>query len=643
MNHAIRAVCCFLILWSLTAIARSAERPHVLWLVAEDCTTTFGCYGDATARTPTIDALAAKGIVFDRCFGEPVCAPSRFTLITGLEAVACGPAHHMRAAGRIPQWLRAFPELLRQAGYHTSNNAKTDYNAPIDVRKAWDQSGNTAHFSGRPDAAQPFFSVFNHMVTHESCLFPEADVPLPFPPTSPATVRVPPYQPDTPEIRADWARHYDHQALFDRQVAERLRQLEAAGLSDDTIVFVFADNGGVLPRSKRCLQQSGTQVPLVVYFPEKWRHLSPAAPGSRIDRPVAFVDFGPTILALAGVPIPDWMRGLPFAGREAARRPREFVFCSRDRMDERYDMSRSVMDSRWLYIRNFRPDLPFVQPLAYMFRARGYQSWAREAEEGRLTPATAQFWGQKPTEELYDMLADPHNLSNLAADPAHDRTRARMRAALRHHAIEVRDNGLLPEGSPWEGYDESRAAAEGLSFDRLFDVALLASDRDPAHKALLLAAVDDPSPPIRWWAAQGLGMLAGRLTPQEADAIRGALAAQLEDPTLAVRVVAAEALVRLNRPSAALPVLERLVGDTDARVALQAANVLERIGAAARPALPAMHAAFEGSTTGPREDGRPTTEFPRYLHALLGRTIDVLEGRAPELVYPEPLGAASTP
>jgi arylsulfatase A-like enzyme len=357
-------------------VAHSAEqppeRPNILWLVSEDNDTYLGCYGDKLARTPTLDKLATEGILFERCFAQPVCAPSRFTLITGMYAAGHGPAEHMRAQGKIPPWLKGFPTLLRKAGYFTSNNAKTDYNSPINIKETWIFSGRNAHWSKR-SSGQPFFSVFNHEVTHESCLFPEKDIPFDFKPTDPQQVRLPSYVPDTPEMRADWARYYDHMTVMDQQIAAKLKDLKNAGLADDTIVFYYSDNGGVLPRSKRFLQESGTHVPLIVYFPPKWRHLAPAPPGSRLKEPVSFVDFAPTILSLAGIKIPDYMQGRAFLG--PARATNDFVFLTRDRMDERYDMMRSVADSRWLYIRNYRPDLPYVQPLEYQFRARGYQSW----------------------------------------------------------------------------------------------------------------------------------------------------------------------------------------------------------------------------------------------------------------------------
>lgn len=607
----------FMAAWCALSIqVLAADRPNILWLVSEDNDPLLGCYGDRWARTPTLDKLAREGVLYERCFTQPVCAPSRFTLITGMYPVTCGPAQHMRASGKIPSWLKGFPTYLRAAGYYTANNAKTDYNSPIQIREAWDASGKQAHWRQRaPD--QPFFSVFNHEVTHESCLFPKNE-PSRF---AAADIRVPAYQPDTPEIRADWARYYTRLAQLDQQIAAKLKDLADAGLAEDTIVFYYSDNGGVLPRSKRFLQESGTHVPLIVYFPPKWRYLAPAAPGSRIKDPVHFVDFAPTVLSLAGVKIPDYMQGRAFAGKSKAA-PNEFVFCSRDRMDERYDMMRSVMDQRWLYIHNYRPDLPYVQPLSYMFQARGYESWAGMARAGKLTPATAMFWGEKPTEELYDMLADPDSVHNLAGDPAHQATLERMRAALEKWVRGNKDNGFLPEGSALEGYDASHAPG-AFPIERVLALAGLASERNPANLPRFIEALGDSSEPMRWWAAQGCTMLRAKAAPAQ-----GALRERLADPSGAVQVAAAEALARQDQLAIALPVLERWIAGTDTPAfALQAANVLDRLGESARPALPAMKTALAGRT-------RQTGLMEQYPVRILTHVIDVLEGREQALVYP---------
>lgn len=600
-------------IWVLMATAASAaERPNILWLVSEDTTTTLGCYGDPLARTPTLDRLAREGVLYERCFTQPVCAPSRATLISGMYAVNFGPAHHMRAQGKIPSWLKGFPAYLREVGYYTSNNAKTDYNSPIDVKESWNECSKKAHWRNRA-AGQPFFSVFNHEVTHESCLFPEKEPPT----VDPAKVRVPSYQPDTPEIRADWARNYSRIEKLDAQLAAKLKDLADAGLADDTIVFYYGDNGGVVARSKRFLQRSGTHVPLIVYYPPKWRHLAPAAPGSRVKDPVHFVDFAPTVLSLAGVKVPDYMQGRALAGAAKAT-PGEFVFCTRDRMDERYDMMRSVMDSRWLYIRNYRPDLPYVQPLQYMFQARGYQSWACVAREGKLTPATAMFWGEKPSEELYDCDADPDNVKNLAADPVHRETLERFRAELKRRVLAYKDNGFLPEGSVLEGYDASHK--EGAwPVERVFELANFASDRNPANLPKLIEALNDPSEPIRWWGAQGCTMLREKAVPAEETLRR-----RLEDWSGSVQVAAAEAMARIGKIDAALPVLERCL-KTGGPVSVQAGNVLDRLGEAARPSLPVMKAVLKSAGDGNGRD---------YPKRILEHVVAVLEGREQALVYP---------
>ncbi|MEI8288693.1 MAG: sulfatase-like hydrolase/transferase [Verrucomicrobiota bacterium] len=602
--------------------AAGMERPNILWLVSEDNDTFLGCYGDRLAQTPTLDKLAREGVLYENCFAEPVCAPSRFTLISGMYAVSCGPAQHMRAQGKIPAWLKGFPAYLREAGYYTANNTKTDYNSPINVKTAWDGCDKNAHYSKRA-AGQPFFSVFNHEVTHESCLFPEKELPLDFPSMDPAKVRIPPYQPDTPEMRADWVRYYNHMRLMDEQIAAKLRDLEKSGLADNTIVFYYSDNGGVLPRSKRFLQESGTHVPLIVYYPPKWRHLAPAPPGSRIKDMVSFVDFAPTVLSLAGVKIPDYMQGHAFAG-PAKGRTNEFVFITRDRMDERYDMMRMVSDGHWLYIHNYRPDLPYVQPHQYMFQARGYQSWARMAREGKLTPATAQFWGEKPTEELYDLAADPDSVNNLARNPAHHQALDRMRNALKQRVLELKDNGFLPEGSTLEGYEASRQPG-AYPVERVFAMANLASEREAANLPELIKALDDSSEPIRWWAAQGCAMLRGKAAPAET-----ALRQRLDDVSGAVQIAAAEALARMGRADAALPVLERCLKNSQSPwFALQAENVLDRLGEPARPLLPTLRE-LQQRVAG-EEGGKSAFQYQRRI---LDRIIAVLNGKELPFVYP---------
>ena len=442
----------------LAAEAKEAPaRPNILWIVSEDNNPYLGCYGDKLARTPTLDGLAAKGILYENCFSQaPVCAPSRFTLISGMYATSCGPAEHMRAQGKIPAALHGFPAYLREAGYYCTNNAKTDYNAPINMKDTWDESSRTAHWRNR-SAGKPFFAVFNHEVTHEGQLFPENIAkykPLSHP-TDPDRIELPPYHPDLPELRTDWANYFDQMARLDEQAARLLAQLEADGLAEDTIVFYYADNGGVLPRSKRFPYDSGTHVPLIMRFPRKYRHLAPAAAGSRIDAPVSFVDFAATVLSLAGLEIPRHMQGYAFAGPKNAG-PRRYVYCFRNRMDERYDMVRTVRDKRYRYMRNYMPHLIYGQHVEYMFQMRSMQAWEKAYQGGKLSGPQKFFWEEKPTEELYDLETDRYEVRNLAGSREHREVLERMRTALRKHVLDIRDNGFIPEGSPLEGYDATR-------------------------------------------------------------------------------------------------------------------------------------------------------------------------------------------
>ena len=317
------------------AEAAGGERPNFLWFLSEDNNPYIGAYGDPVARTPTLDKLAAEGIRYESVHSAaPVCAPSRFALLTGKYAETCGPAHNMRAIARKPDWIRGFPEYLRAAGYYCTNNIKTDYNATVDLAATWDESSNRATWRNRPEGA-PFFAMFSSQATHESRLF--GTTPLV---TDPAAVRIPPFLPDTPTTREDRARSYDNMERMDAELATRLAELEADGLAGNTIVFYFGDNGGVLPRSKRFANDDGLRVPLIVRIPEKWRHLAPARAGAAIDTPVSCVDLPGTVLHLAGLPVPEHFDSVPFLGRK--RRERRYIFGQRSRMDERYDLQRSA-------------------------------------------------------------------------------------------------------------------------------------------------------------------------------------------------------------------------------------------------------------------------------------------------------------
>jgi len=472
-------------LWIHTAApagpTAGTHRPNILWITCEDISPNLGCYGDTYARTENLDRLAAHGVRYTNAFAPiGVCAPARSTLITGVWPTKLG-THNMRCSMTIPPKIRCFTTYLRRAGYYCSNNVKTDYNfkTPPD---AWDESSRKAHWRKRKPG-QPFFSVFNFTTTHESRIRrPEAEFARltsrlrPDQRHDPARAPVPPIHPDTPEVRRDWARYYDLITALDIQVADLLAELEADGLADETIVFFFSDHGAGMPGYKRWLWDSGIHVPLIIRVPEKYRHLAPDPPGTVTDRLVSFIDFAPTVLSLAGVPIPDHMDGRPFLGPQAGT-PRRYIYAFRDRMDERYDCIRAVCGKRYHYIRNFLPQLPYAQYLSYQYETPTMQVWQRLADEGKLVgPQRRYFQPTKPAEELYDVSTDPHMIHNLAGDPKHAGALERMRSELFRWMSSTRDLGLMPEYEIHRRSDgttpyEMRLDPAAYPFDRVLKAA----------------------------------------------------------------------------------------------------------------------------------------------------------------------------
>jgi hypothetical protein len=506
---------------------------------------------------------------------------------------SAGPAQHMRAEGRVPAFLHGFPKYLRDAGYYCTNNAKTDYNAVLDMKAMWDESSERAHWRNRPGSA-PFFAVFNFMTTHESRMFRETPGRV-----RPEDVSVPAYLPDTPEVRRDVASYYNLMERMDGEVAEHLAALEAAGLADDTIVFYYSDNGGVLPRSKRYCYEAGMRISLVVKAPAKWAHLLPTAPGSVVDTPVGLMDLAPTVLSMAGLTPPSYMHGVAFAGsRRIKRRP--YMFGGRDRMDERYDFMRTVRDERYRYIRNYAPHRIYGQHTAFEWQMDSYRSWESLHRAGKLNEIQERFFREKPAEELYDVAADPDQIRNLIDAPEHRQRIAKMRAALDAHMLAVNDNGFIPESSPLEGYDASRVAG-AYPLERVMQLAGRAIARDPRNAAELGALLGDANEAIRYWAAQGLLMLkAGAMPAKEA------LQTCFEkDASTPVRIVAAESLALSGSAEEPVRYLGELIGSaSNARVRLQALNALTFIGEPARQALAAIKAAARDPDTYVASAGR---------------------------------------
>jgi len=570
------------------------ERPNILWISCEDISPHLGCYGDARAITPTLDKLAREGVLFRRCYSHSgVCAPTRSGIITGMYPTTLG-SQHMRCRATLPADVRCFPAYLRRAGYYTSNNAKQDYN--FSAGRAWDESGGKAHWRKRPKGKR-FFHVRNFTNTHEGGIAGRRATPglTPGEKQDPAKLDLPPYYGDTPVARADWAKYYELITQLDHHVADLLRQLDDDGLADETIVFFWADHGVGLPRAKRWLYESGTHVPLIVRVPEKLRTPGQGTPGTVDDRLVAYVDLAPTVLNLAGVAIPEHMQGRAFLG-PGCPPPRQFVYGARDRMDERYDIIRTVRDPRYRYVRNYEPFKAYYQYMNTPEKGHTMRELRRLHQAGKLPPAAARFMARtKPVEELYDLEADPHEIRNLAGSPKHRPVLERLRAAHVRWMLETLDTGLIPEpdlrqrarqcGSE---YAVLRRPGGKELLRRLIDAASVAGRPRAADRAKLLAALRDADAAVRYWGAIGLGNLGA-----EGEAAAGPLTAALKDASASVRVAAARALCALGRTDQALGVLTAELKSSHEWVRLSAALVLDEIGPKARPAVAALKAALK--------------------------------------------------
>ena len=498
--------CISLLLTTLLG-SHGADLPNILWVTSEDNGPHLGCYGDDYATTPNLDALAKKGMIYTRAISNaPVCAPARTTIISGMYPPSTG-SEHMRSMTSLPSAYKMYPAYLRELGYYCTNKSKEDYN----LRKegeVWNESGGKGHWRNRPDKKQPFFAVFNFTTSHESKIRKRPHTQV----HDPAKVRVPAYHPDHPEVRKDWAQYHDKITEMDAQVGAHLKELKDAGLEDDTIIFYYGDHGSGMPRSKRWPFFSGLNVPLIVHVPEKWKHLASSdyKVGGSSDRRVGFVDLAPTLLSIAGKKPPAHMQGHAFMGKHEAP-AQEYGYGFRGRMDERYDMVRSVVGERYVYIRNYMPHKLYGQHVGYMFVTTTTQVWKRLFDEGMLNKAQSHFWKTKPSEELYDLQQDPDEVNNLIGSKKHAKILSEMRKAHLEHVTEIRDVGFLPEGeihsrskgsTPYEmGHDQKK-----YPFEKIRSAADLASSMGKDDLPAIAKLLEDKDSAVRYWGALGLLM-----------------------------------------------------------------------------------------------------------------------------------------
>ena len=488
--------------------AMAADRPNIVWIVSEDNSKHWlRLYEEGGAAMPNIEKLADNGLVFQNAFSNaPVCSVARSTLITGSYAPRIAAQYHRRAAmAPMPEGLRMFPHYLREAGYYTTNNSKTDYN--LSDKGMWDESSNKATYRNR-DSEQPFFHVQNFGRTHEGQLhFTEAFMEENATETDPHAIKVFPYHPDTPVFRYTYAKFQDHHIETDAQMGEFLARLKDDGVADDTIVFYYGDHGGVLPRGKGYAYESGLNVPLVVYAPEKWRHLLPVNAGRSVDGFVSFIDFGPTVLNLAGVDVPKTMDGKPFLGEGVTARDlnrRDEAFGYADRFDEKYDLVRTFRKGKYKYIRNYQPfnfDGLFND---YRYKMLAYREWHAMYQAGELNAVQSQFFEPRAAEALYNIEKDPHETNNLADDPKSASLLKDLRQRLTNQVKEISDLSFLPEPAML-----SEALSNPVQFGRenqdrigkLVDTANLSLLPFAKAKSGIAQAFKSNDPWVRYWGA----------------------------------------------------------------------------------------------------------------------------------------------
>ncbi|PQO38930.1 sulfatase [Blastopirellula marina] len=553
----------FLLLLSCGSLL-AAEKPNFVWIMSEDNSSHFLSLFDSTgAQTPNIEALAQQGLIYEHAFSNaPVCSVARTTLITSCYAPRIGTFHHRRSfMVPMPEGVKMFPAYLRETGYYTTNNSKEDYNAKKSD-DVWDDSSRKASWKNRAQG-QPFFHVQTFTTTHESSLhFPVQDVQNKPTKTDPETVFVPPHHPKTETFKYTYARYHDRIQDVDQQIGELVDQLKQDGLLESTFIFYFGDHGGVLPRGKGYAYETGLHVPLVIRVPEKFRDQMPEKIGSRIQSFVSFVDFGPTVLNLAGAKIPDGIDGHAFLALGNAQLMEvDESFGYADRFDEKYDVVRTLRKGKYRYVRNFQPFNFDGLMNNYRYKMAAYQEWRELYDAGKLNEVQAQFFKTRPAEMLFDVEADPYETKNLADDPAHAKTLSVMRGALSIMLKGMPDLGFYPEN-----YLAAHAADNPVAFGqqhkdeiaKLIETANLEVLSFDEARPRLEEALASSDPWQRYWgviACTSHGKTASPLVKQlEAIAT--------SDPENLVRVRAAEYLA-LHANVNPVAVLKKAIADAE--------------------------------------------------------------------------------
>ncbi|MHC4996643.1 MAG: sulfatase-like hydrolase/transferase [Planctomycetota bacterium] len=578
----------FLTLLILTgALPSLAAPPNIIWVIIEDASPHINPYGETAIRTPNLNRMAQQGLLFENAYvTNPVCSPSRSAMVSGMYQTTLGAHNHRsqdtteKAGGnvdyydsyRVPEGIELVPELFRKAGYHVTNGGKgkKDYNF-IARTEVYDEGRD---WSGR-QPGQPFFSqVQLHGGKNRGAKVS--------PMTDPAKVTLPPYYPDHPVLREDWARYLNSWVYVDNEVGKLFKRLRDEGITDNTAVFLWTDHGVSHLRGKQFLYEEGIRVPLIAWFGDATPHATHRGK-TRADL-VSHIDIAATSLALAGIDIPGYVQGQDLFADDFT--PRRFAFAARDRCDETTDIIRAIRTQRYKYIRNFRNFRAHAQPNQYKDGKEIVQKMRSLHTAGKLNELQARpFAPTRPIEELYDLVADPHETVNLAASPEHARILAAHRAQLYSEMITTRDMGLVPEpiledlGNAYGSKHAAMAHPDQTGLTRHLQQIVDAGAH--ANTDALNRGLSSERPSARYWAAIGLGN-----TGRPADT--APLDALLNDPNPTVRIAAARSLLVHRKHPDALEAIVNEIHNPNLVVGLYAMRAIEEIGDHARGAAPAV-------------------------------------------------------
>lgn len=575
---------------------QAQDRPNILWLVCEDMSPYLSSYGNTAIKTPNLDALAAKGIRFTQAHSNgPQCSPSRSTLVSGIYAVSLGTDIH-REKRPVPDTFY-FPAYLRKEGYYTTNNHKQDYNNLKTPAAVWNESSRKASYLDRENKKQPFFAVFNSGITHMSRVATRTVEGRTLRTVEMQDVEVPAYVPDLPDVRDDIAWNMDAVKLMDKWVGEKLDELKKSGEADNTIIFFYSDHGGTVPRGKAYVYESGTHVPFIAYFPEKWKHLANTAQPAVSNRLVSFVDFGPTVLNLTGTTIPAFMAGKPFFGKGAdkAGNINKYLFAFRANQGDSYTPARAVTNGKYKLIWNYQSAYPNGTRQDYQWQMPAQQAWDIANRKDQLNPLQEKFWKPVETFELYDLQTDSLETNNLAYKKDYSKIFNELKQVLQQTVREQKDLGFIPREyrKTLQSKDALYNLAQAGKIDYLkhISAAETASLKTPEDLKTLISYLSDSDPVVQYWGASGICGLAKsgliKSIPKEAEKTM-----QQDTVIPEVKCMLAEAMVYTGQEQKGLQYLLSQLKEGFG----PAAAALQNTGAKAKPIVTELQSLLEGKT-----------------------------------------------